>query len=72
MIEVSGVFLSLFRGIRRISGIIPTESSPCKDKSERSLLYLTISIPVGFSILVLILDKLFPRIDLYLSTVLTV
>ena len=61
---MSGVILLLFlRGIQRISGVIPAKSSPGKDKPERSLLSLTIYIYVSF--------KLFPEIDLDLSTVLT-
>ena len=73
MIEVSGIIFLLFlQGIQSISGVIPFKSSPYKDKSERSLLSPTISISVEFSILVLILDKLVPGIDLDLSNVLTV
>ena len=73
MIKVSGVFIILFwRGIQRISGVIPAKSSSCIEKQERYLLSLTISISVSFYILVLILDKFVPGTYLYLSTVLTV
>ena len=73
MIKVSGVlFILFFRGIQRISGVIPAKSSPCYKKLDISLLSLKISRYVRFSILVLMLDKLVPGIDLDLSTVLTV
>ena len=66
-------FLLLFlKGIQIISGVIPAKSSPCKEESEICLLSLTIPISVDSYILVLILDKLFPGIDIYLSTMLTV
>ena len=51
---------------------MPAKSSPCPEKLEISLLSLTIYISVGFSILIILLDKLVPGIDLDLSTVLTV
>ena len=70
IIKVSGVFL--LRGIQRISGVIPDKSSPFPDKPEGYLLSLKIYISVGFSILVLLLDRLVPVIYLDLSIVLTV
>ena len=54
-----------------MSGVITAKSSPCKEKSEKYLLSLTIYISVGFSIMALLLDKLFPGIDLDLYNVLT-
>ena len=73
IIKVSGVFFFLFfRWIQRISGVKPAKSSPYKEKSEKYLLSLRISISMGFSIPVLVLDKLVTGIYLDLSTVLTV
>ena len=57
MIKVSGVFLLFLRLIQRLSGVILDKSYPGKDKSEEHLLSLLISTSVGFSILVLILEK---------------
>ena len=49
MIGVSGVFFLLFlQVIRRIYGVIPDKSYPGKDKSEISLLSLTIYISESF------------------------
>ena len=72
MIEVSGVFSLFLPGVLIISDVIDAKSSSCKEKLDISLLYLVISISVGFLILLLILDKLVPVIDLDLSPVLTV
>ena len=69
---MSGVFLFFLQVILIISGVTSDKSYPGKEKPERFLLSLKISISVGFSILVLILDKLVPGLDLDLSTVLTV
>ena len=57
MIKVSGVFLLFLRLIQRVSGVILDKSYPGKDKSEEHLLSLLISTSVGFSILVVILEK---------------
>ena len=65
-------FLLFLLGIQIISGVIPAKSSTGKDKSEISLLSLKISISMGFYILLLILEKLVPVIDIVLDTVLTV
>ena len=70
--SVWGFSLLFLRGIRRISGVIYYKSSPCPDKSKISLLSSRISISMDFSILVLLLDKLFFWVDLYLSIELSV
>ena len=63
--EVYGFFFLLFlQGIRRLSGVILDKLSPCPKKSEISLLSLRIYISVGFSILILVLDKLVIGVDL--------
>ena len=70
---MSGVFFLLFlRGIQRISGVTLDEIYPCPGKTETLKLSLWISISKGFSILVLLLDKIFLITDLDLSTVLSV
>ena len=59
MIKVSGFFFPLFlRGLQRVSGFTLDEISPCPGKTETLKLSLWISISEGFSILVLLLDKL--------------
>ena len=58
--------------IQRLSGDIVAKSSLCPDKSETYLLSLRISISVGFSILVFLLDKLVLGVDLDLSIELSV
>ena len=73
MIVVSGVFfILLLRGIWRISGAELDKLSPCIYKTETLKLSLWISISEGFSILLLLLDKLVLVIYLYLSTVFSV
>ena len=73
MIEVSEVFFLLFlQAIRRVSGVTLDKFSPCPDRTERIKLSLWISISEGFSILVLLLDKLVLGIVLDLSTVFSV
>ena len=72
IIEVSGFFHLFLRVIQRISRVISAKLSPCLEKLEISLLSLTISIFVGFYILVILLEKLVPGIDLDISIVLTV
>ena len=73
MIKVSGFFFRLFlRGIRRVSGVTLDKLSPCPDKTETLKFSFQMSISEGFSILLLLLDKLFIGIDLDLFTVFSV
>ena len=73
MIEVSEVFFILFlQGICCWSGVTLDKLSPCPDKTETLKLSLQISIYLGFSILVLLLDKKVLEIDPDLATVFTV
>ena len=70
MIEESGVFFLLFlRLIRKIYGDTLDKLSLFPDKKEKLKLYLWISISEGFSILVILLDKVVLGIDLDLSNV---
>ena len=70
MIKVSEVFFLLsLPGILCWSGVTLDKLSSCPDKTETLKLYFQISISEGFSILVLLLDKLVLGIDLDLSTV---
>ena len=67
---MSGVFFLLFLwGIRRLSSVALAKLSHCPDKIETLKLSLWISIYEGFSILVLLLDKLVLGIDPDLSPV---
>ena len=50
-------FILLLREIRRIYSVTLDKLYPCQEKTETLKLYLWISISVGFSILVLLLDK---------------
>ena len=73
MIKVSVVLFILFLiGIQRVSGVTLDKLSPCPDKTETLKFFLWISISEGFSILVLLLDKLVLGIVLDLSTVFSV
>ena len=73
VIEMSEVFFLLFlQGIRFWSGVTIYKLSPCTDITERLELYFLISISLGFSILVLLSDKLADEIDLDLFTIFTV
>ena len=65
-------FPLLLRGIRIISGVTLDKNSPCPDKTETLKLFLWISIYQGFSIPVILLDKLVLGIDLNLLTVFSV
>ena len=65
-------FLLLLRGIRRVSGVSLDKLSPCPDKIETLKVSFQIFISEGFSILVLLLDKLVLTIDLDLSNVFSV
>ena len=65
--SVWSFFLLFLHGIRRISGVVPAKSSHYPDKSERSVLSFIISISVSFSIMVILLDKLFLWVYLDLS-----
>ena len=73
LIEVSEVlFLLLLRGIRCSAGVTLDTLYTCPDIPERLELYFLISISLGFSILVLLSDKMSDEIDLDLSTDFTV
>ena len=73
MIKMSEVLFLLFlQGIRCLYGVTLDKLSPCPYKTETLNLFLKISISEGFSIPVLLLDKLFIEIDLYFFTVFSV
>ena len=65
-------FFKFLQGIKRFSIFILSKSSPCPDKREKISLSFRISISVGFSILVILLDYLVLRVDLDLSIELSV
>ena len=73
MIELSEIFFLLFfQGISCWSGVTLDKLSSCPDKIETLKFSLQISIYEGFSILVILLDKLVRGIDLDLFTVFSV
>ena len=73
MIGVFRVFFLLFlRGIQRISGVTLYKLSPYIDQTEALKLSLFVCISEGFSILVLLLDKLVLGIYLDLFNVFSV
>ena len=63
------LFLLFLQGTLKLSGFTLAKSSPCPDKPETLKFSLSIFISEGFSILVLLLDKLFFGDDLDLSIV---
>ena len=70
---MSEVFFLLFlRGIRFLSGVTLDTLSPCPDIPERLELSFLIYISLGFSNLLLLLEKLADEIDLDLFTIFTV
>ena len=62
-------FILFLRGIQRVSVVTLGKLSPCPDKTETLKLSLQIYIFKGFSIMVLLLDKLILGIDPNLFTV---
>ena len=66
------LFVLLLRVIRRLSGVTIDKSSSYLDKIETFLLSLRISFSVGFSILVLLVDKLVIEVDPDLSIELSI
>ena len=71
--RISWSFFPLFLlGIRCLSVFTIDKLFPCPDIPERLELSFLISLSLGFSILVLLSDKLADKIDLYLFTDFTV